>query len=71
MLVKFDNPDNGRFYYLCTHRDLFNDLVLTVIRGGKNGSRVERHYGFKDLLSIYAEIKRISKIRLSHGYELS
>ena len=68
-MIKFENKQNGRFYYLIQHRDLFSDMVLTVIRGGYQ-SRVIRHYGYENQELMNREIARISKIRISHGYEL-
>ncbi len=69
-MIKFENPTNGRFYYLQTHHDLLGHLVLTVIRGGK-GSRFVKHYGYDCPEKIDKEIKRITKLRLNHGYLFS
>ena len=68
-MIKFENPTNGRYYYLQIDRDILNDLVLTIIRGGsRSNSRVVRHFGYKCPLTIQREIQRICKVRLRHGY---
>ena len=68
-MIKFENAENGRFYYLVKEKDIFNALVLTVIRGGTH-SRVVRHFGFNCEISIQREIERISRQRLKRGYRL-
>lgn len=69
-MIKFENPVNGRFYYLHVHTDLFNQLVLTVIRGGKDIS-ITQHFGFDCKDRIDKEIERITKLRLRRGYVLN
>lgn len=68
-MLKFENKSNGRYYYITTERDIFNDLVLTVIRGGIHG-RCVRHYGFNCQESIIREINRLTKLRIKRGYTL-
>lgn len=68
-MLKFENPSNGRYYYLETHRDLLNDLVLTITRGGAH-SRIVRHFGYNCETTLIREIERIKRIRLKRGYEL-
>jgi hypothetical protein len=41
-MLKFENPTNGRYYYLYIERDLLNDMVLTIIRGGSRSRVVQR-----------------------------
>ena len=68
-MIKFENPTNGRFYYLDVQRDIFNDLVLTVIRGGRY-TRVVKHFGYNDPLAIQRQVDKISRQRLKRGYHL-
>ena len=68
-MLKFENKSNGRFYYLEVERDMINDFVLTIIRGGKR-VRVVRHRGFDSANHLNAEITRLTKRRLKRGYEL-
>lgn len=68
-MIKFENKENGRFYYLSTARDMLNDLVLTVIRGGAN-ARVVRHFGYSCQDTLRKEIERISRIRIKRGYQI-
>jgi hypothetical protein len=66
-MIKFENPTNGRYYYLEINTDALNDLVLTIIRGGAR-SRVVRHFGYNCQSDIEREIERICKVRLKRGY---
>lgn len=68
-MIKFENKKNGRYYYLVVNRDMFNHLVLTIIRGGKNSS-FSRHFAYNSQPRIDEEIKKISKIRIKRGYSL-
>jgi len=69
-VIKFENPNNGRFYYLHVQKDLLGDVVLSSIRGGKF-HRVERKIALNCEIEINKEIERITKIRLKRGYQLS
>lgn len=68
-MIKFENKDNGRYYYMSEYKDILNDWVLTIIRGGIT-SRVIRHYGYLCRNDLQAEIARLSKRRLQRGYKL-
>lgn len=68
-MIKLENKTNGRFYYLITQRDLFNDLVLTVVRGGR-GRNVIRSYGYNCQSRIEKKIRELTRIRLRRGYSL-
>ena len=67
MFIKFENPTNGRYYYIHQHCDLLGDLVLTVIRGGKNVNII-RHFGFDNIQSLQKDIYKRIKARLNNGY---
>lgn len=70
MLIKFENPINGRYYYLTVANDLFNKYVLTITRGGVS-ARVVKHLGFDCMEKIKNEIDRLTKRRLKRGYILT
>ena len=69
VMIKLENKTNGRFYYLSLQRDLLDDLVLTITRGGARISLV-RSKGFRDMALCTKEISRIIKRRLQRGYTL-
>ena len=68
-MIRFDNKSNGRFFYIQVGRDALNDMVLTVIRGGR-GVSVVRHFGFNCLSLLQKEIDKLTKRRLKRGYDL-
>lgn len=69
-MIKFENSENGRFYYLKISIDLLGDHVLTVIRGGKlSRAIVIKHSGFKCLTELNKALKGIVKTRLKRGYQ--
>ncbi len=68
-MLKFENKENGRFYYIQSQSDLINDHVITITRGGANIS-VVRHMGFESHETLAKEIQRLTKKRLKRGYVL-
>lgn len=66
-MIKFENKENGRFYYMQIEKDLFNDIVICVIRGGANIS-VCRLIFCDNELGAKKEIDRLSRVRLQRGY---
>lgn len=68
-MIKFENSTNGRYYYLYMHKDIFNELVITTIRGGRRNRIVQSVY-FHSRKKALEEIERISKIRIKRGYRL-
>lgn len=72
-LLKYENPINGRYYYIFVDKDILNDFVLTVIRGGTlRGvrSRTVRHFGYACRVALQKELDRLSKKRIARGYRL-
>ncbi len=69
-MIKFENESNGRYYYIMIEKDLFDDHILCVLRGGRNHRRIVRQFVHADREEIYREIQRITKIRISRGYTL-
>ena len=65
-MIKFERND-GRFYYMQVEKDLFNDLVLTVIRGGRHSS-VRRSACVGHVQYIMAELVKLCKRRMQRGY---
>lgn len=68
-MIKFENRSNGRYYYLAVQRDMLNEHVLIIIRGGHH-SNVVRRMGFNSALVLQDQIDRLSKRRLQRGYSL-
>lgn len=68
-MIKFENKENGRYYYLEITEDLLNDLTLVIHRGGNNYHTRQRRI-FNDKNCVLAEVQRISKVRLQRGYQL-
>lgn len=68
-MIKFENRSNGRYYYLKTEKDMLDEYVLVVVRGGYR-HRVVRRVGFGSLDACQKEIERISRIRINRGYSL-
>lgn len=68
-MIKFENPENGRFYYLNIHRDMLDDLVLSITFGGYNIVRT-RVVMCDSRENLHKTIERISKKRLRRGYVL-
>lgn len=66
MLFKFENPKNGRFYYMFQHYEA-DKPTLTIVRGGKRRKVIENHF-YADLSSITKEIERRKKRRIQRGY---
>lgn len=68
-MLKFENKLNGRFYYIEIKKDLFGDLVINTIRGGRNIS-LQRIIFCDNAGSIRDKIREISQRRISRGYTL-
>jgi hypothetical protein len=71
-MLKFENPINGRYYYLDVQKDLINEHILVVMRGSKlnNHHRIIRISVGHCRASLRKEIDRLSKKRLKRGYLL-
>jgi hypothetical protein len=68
-MIKFENAANGRYYYLVVQKDIFDDWVLSVVRGSKS-RHIVKHCAYKSFADIERQIAQISKIRLRRGYSL-
>lgn len=68
-MIKFENKVNGRFYYLQVKRDIFDDLVIHITRGGRHVSHVSLVFCDNDR-SVRDKIRQITQRRLARGYTL-
>jgi hypothetical protein len=68
-MLKFENKSNGRYYYIYIQRDMLNDHVLTILRGGKN-ARICRNIIVSDSGCIDEKVKYLTRLRLKRGYTL-
>jgi len=68
-MIKFENKNNGRFYYVYVSQDMLNDLVIRIVFGGVGVSR-DRIIFCGNRKDIQKEIERITKRRLSRGYSI-
>ncbi len=68
-MIKFENYSNGRYFYIKIQKDLLNDTILTIFRGGRN-HHIVRHYGYNCPRIIANAIRRLSRLRLRRGYTL-
>jgi hypothetical protein len=68
-MIRFENRENGRFYYMVVEQDITNKLILNIIRGGKR-VRVLSSIPFDSPIVLERVIDRLSKRRIRHGYSL-
>jgi len=68
-MIKFENRSNGRYYYLAVQRDMLNEYVLIIMRGGR-AANIVRRMGFSSALVLQDRIDQLSKRRLQRGYSL-
>lgn len=66
MLIKFDNPSNGRFYYMFQHYE-GERPVLTIVRGGQKRKAVENYF-YDNISLMQQEVERKKKRRIQRGY---
>jgi hypothetical protein len=68
-MIKLENVTTKRYYYLVAYRDLFDDNLLDIFRGGNNRNvRVSLHFDSADARK--SEIKRLIQRRIQRGYTL-
>jgi hypothetical protein len=66
-MIKLENPHNQRFYYMEIRKDIFDDTVISITRGGRNSS-VHRLVYCRDPLSCKMELDRLLRLRQGRGY---
>lgn len=67
-MLKFENPANGRFYYIEINKDMY-DLVLRITFGGLNSVRHRVHM-CNSRETLDKEVERLHKKRIRRGYIL-
>jgi hypothetical protein len=67
-MIKFER-DDGRYYYMRIERDMFDELVLVVLRGGRHHS-IHNRVCSGSIHEILLTIESISRRRLKRGYTL-
>jgi hypothetical protein len=68
-MIRFENRENGRFYYMVVEQDITNKLILNIIRGGKR-VRVITSILFESPFLLKIELDKRSKRRIRNGYSL-
>ena len=68
-MLKFENPTNGRFYYIQINKDMLDDSVLCITFGGANVVRHRVHMRGDESL-LHREVEKLSKKRIRRGYIL-
>lgn len=68
-MIKFENPNNGRFYYINIGTDMLNDMFINIVFGGRYVCR-NRIISVSYRDSLFKEIIKISKRRIKRGYIL-
>lgn len=68
-MIKFENPENGRWYYILIQKDLVSENAVTVVRGGRDRV-VVRHAGFYSRADLDIYLAMVQKRRIRNGYRL-
>jgi hypothetical protein len=68
-MLKFENPENGRYYYVSITKDLFNDLVININFGGRF-NHFSRHVFCENREILERRILEITARRRVRGYFL-
>ena len=68
-MLRFENKENGRFYYLRLEKDVTDADILVIVRGGRN-VRVTRSYSFDSRQDCEKKIRQVVRRRIRHGYTL-
>lgn len=68
-MLRFENHANGRFYYIYSKKDLLNDYVLLINRGGR-GRGVVILRGYPTAREREAALAEIARRRIRNGYSL-
>lgn len=65
-MIKFER-DDGRYYYMSIEHDLFGDIVLRVLRGGRRTSLLSC-VASGSMGGVIEKAIQLSKRRLQRGY---
>lgn len=66
-MIKFENPKNGRYYYIAVQNDLISTPILIVYRGG-NQKKLVKNYSFKSVSDLQSRLNLMINRRLARGY---
>jgi hypothetical protein len=71
-MLRFENPVNGRFYYIIEQSDMFHQYCLIIYRGGTKFAchSVCRRHGYESLEEKENALKKLIARRMSRGYIL-
>lgn len=64
-MIKFENKENGRFYYI----EYNNDTIIKITRGGRK-RKLTSHQVFEDSYIAIKKLEEIKKRRIRNGYQL-
>ena len=65
--ISFENKLNNRYYYIQIERDLLNNWLMVIHRGGDKKNVITKK-GFECEILLNKEILSITKRRLQRGY---
>lgn len=66
---RWEHPLKKRFYFVCIHKDLFNDIVLTMVWGGINKANGRiTNLPCKNYDEAFQLVEKIGSVRLKRGY---
>lgn len=68
-MLKFKNYTNGRYYYVRYIKDMLDDYILCISRGGRH-NRCMSNQVFRSLEEVQQKLFQIKKRRLANGYDL-
>ncbi len=69
-MYRFENPTNGRWYYIIPQSDMFNEHCLVIYRGGAKFGRhsVCRRHGYESEDEMQNALEKLILRREKRGY---
>ena len=69
-MFRFENPTNGRWYYIIEQSDMFSEHCLVIYRGGTKFAchSVCRRHGYESAEARENALQRLILRRTSRGY---
>lgn len=67
--IKFENKTTNRYFYIQIDKDLINDYMMVIRRGGQFKNVILKK-GFSCWNALQKELDKIMKRRLQRGYSL-
>lgn len=68
-MIKFFNEINKRYYFISVQKDLFDDWVLLVYRGGGRNHLI-RTYGYANRSLLDERLNEMINKRIKRGYKI-